>query len=281
MATPERQSILCPNCKKLINSDEPRCPYCGIASPGSWWKNTVWKGGLFGADQIISTIIVANVAMYLISLLIDPQALKSSLNLFTLLSPTNKSLLLLGATGTIPIDQLHRWWSLLSANYLHGSMLHILFNMLAFRYMARLIVKEYGVYRTVIIYTLGGPAGLFISYLAGVAFTIGASAAVCSLIGAALYYGKSRGGSYGQAIYRQIGGWAVGIFVFGLLVPGINNWGHAGGMGVGAVLALLLGYEERVRERLLHKVFAAGCVFLTGTILVWVVLSTLYQQMLG
>lgn len=52
----------------------------------------------------------------------------------------------------------------------------------------------------VVIYTLSGMCGFLVSYLAGVGFTIGASAAVCGLIGAALYYGKRRGGRYGQTV---------------------------------------------------------------------------------
>ena len=39
------------------------------------------------------------------------------------------------------------------------------------------------------------------TYLAGVPFTIGASAAVCALVGAVLYYGKSRGGTYGRQLF--------------------------------------------------------------------------------
>ena len=117
----------------------------------------------------------------------------------------------MGATGVIPIDRMQRWWSLLSANYLHGGILHIFFNMIAFRQIAGLIVREYGIHRTFVLYTLGGTLGFLISYLAHTPFTIGSSAAVCSLIGAALYYGKSRGGLYGNIVYKQIGGWAAGI----------------------------------------------------------------------
>jgi rhomboid protease GluP len=202
-----------------------------------------------------------------------------SSQILSLLSPSSKSLLLLGATGTVPIDQLQRWWTLISANYLHGSLLHILFNMVALRQIGLLIVEEYGTYRMAVIFTLGGIGGFFVSYMAGVPFTIGASAAVCSLIGAALYYGKSRGGAYGRAIFKQIGGWAVGIFVFGLLVPGINNWAHGGGMVAGAALGLLFGYEERVSEGLLHKVLAGGCALLTVFTLGWAVASGLYHSL--
>ena len=101
------------------------------------------------------------------------------------------------------------------------------------------------------------------------------------MIGATLYYGKSRGGTYGQAIYKQIGGWAVAIFLFGLLVPGINNWGHGGGMCAGVGLAFLLGYREKRRESLFHKILAGGCVLLTIVILVWAVASSIYYRILG
>jgi len=219
--------------------------------------------------------------MYIISILLNPAGLGLSVDPFRFLSPSSGSLLLLGSTGTVPIDQGHRWWSLISANYLHGGILHILFNMIALRQIGPLVLREYGVHRFSILYTLGGVFGFFVSYLAGVAFTIGASAAVCSLIGASLYYGKSRGGTYGQAIYKQVSGWVLGLFLFGLLVPGINNWGHGGGLGAGIGLGFLLGYQERTRQNLVHKILAATCIASTVAVLAWAVLSSFYYRFLG
>ena len=278
MPTQQKRSILCPSCKKLISIDEPRCPYCGIAHPGAWWKNNLWVRIFFSGDRVIWAIIYTNIGMYLISLLLNPRLSGLSINPFSLLSPANKSLLLMGATGTFPIDRLHRWWTLLSANYLHGGILHILFNMVAFRQIVPLILREYGTYRMIVLYTLSGVIGFLISYLFGVAFTIGASAAVCGLIGAALYYGKSRGGSYGQAIYKQIGGWALGILIFGLLMPGVNNWGHGGGIFAGVILGLFLGYHEKKRENYYHKILAIICIILTSIVLVWAVSSSIYYR---
>ena len=153
--------------------------------------------------------------------------------------------------------------------------------MMAFKQLAPFIIREYGTYRMAIIYTVGGVLGFAVSYLAGVMFTIGASAAVCSLIGAALYYGKSRGGPYGQAIYRQVGGWVLALFLFGFLVPGINNWGHGGGIVAGALLGFLLGYQERVKERFFHKTIAGICVILTVAVLGWAVVSGIYYRLLA
>ena len=276
-----RKSILCPNCNKLISTDESTCPHCGISRPGSWWKSIPIARGLFSGDQIIKTLIYANVGMYLISLILNPLSLGLTADPFRFLSPSSNSLLLLGSTGTIPIDRLHRWWTLISANYLHGGILHILFNMIALRQIGPLVLREYGVHRFIALYTLGGVIGFFVSYLAGVLFTIGASAAVCSLIGASLYYGKSRGGTYGQAIYKQVSGWVLGLFLFGFLVPGINNWGHGGGIVAGIALGFLLGYQERTRQNLVHKIIAAICVVSTMVILTWATASSFYHRFLG
>ncbi|HSO20132.1 MAG TPA: rhomboid family intramembrane serine protease [Desulfosarcina sp.] len=270
-----RRPLLCPGCRKLVSADESRCPHCGLRAPGARWRHI---GGLriFGsADRLIHAIIAVNAVMYLLSLALSSHGPGLTANPLTFLAPDTRGLLLLGATGAIPIDQLHRWWTPVSASYLHGGVLHILFNMMALRQIAPLVIREYGTYRMLIVYTLSGILGFTASYMAGVGLTIGASAAVCGLIGAALYFGKSRGGVYGQAVYRQVGGWAVGIVLFGLIVPGINNWAHGGGMGAGALLGLAMGYEDRVKENGVHRNLGGLCRLLTMAVLGWAVLTGL------
>jgi rhomboid protease GluP len=272
MPSTRRNSLLCPQCRKLVSADEPRCPYCGTARPGAWWKQLV----LFHQPyQVVKTVIVVNAIMYVLALLLFPRYVNLTLNPLLFLSPSDKSLFLLGATGTIPIDRYREWWTLLSANYLHAGILHITLNMAAFWQLALLAIREYGISRMFIIYTVGGIVGFLISYLAGVPFTIGASAAIFGLVGAILYYGKSRGGVYGRAILRQVGGWVVFLFVFGMLVPGINNWGHAGGLVSGGLLGYLLGYHEKKRESSFQKTLALICMLITALVLGWAVVSAI------
>ena len=281
MEKQKKQAILCPNCKSLISRKELSCPYCGVSRPGSWLKNNPWTRGTRDSDQLLKAIIYTNIGIYVLSILLNLRGLNLSLNLFGMLSPSWESLKLLGMTGANHIYNGHGWWTLVSANYLHGGILHILFNMFALRYLGLLVIEEYGMFRMFIIYTFGGVFGFLVSYLVGVPSTIGASAGVCSLMGAVLYFGKSRGGAYGQIIFRQIGGWAVGIFIFGLLFPGINNWGHGGGMVAGAILGFLLGYEEERRERLFHRILAGLCVVVTVMILLWAVASSIYFRFIA
>jgi rhomboid protease GluP len=265
----QKNSLLCPGCRKLISRSATVCPFCGLNKPASRLKNNFLISGISDGDQLVTTIITVNIVMFILSIVIDPRPGSLNFSPFNFLSPSNQSLLVLGSTGTIPVVQLHRWWSLMAANYLHGGLLHIVFTMLAIRQLAPLVIREFGINRMIILYTLGGVGGFFISTLAGVRFTIGASAALCSLIGALLYYGKSRGGIYGQNIFSQIGGWAIGIGIFGFMVPGINNWGHGGGMLAGALLGYLLGYTEKKREKFSHKVLAMTCLAATSLILLW------------
>ncbi len=275
----EKKSILCPNCRKLINHDEPICPYCGISRPGSTWKKALPSNLLSSSYDIIKIIIYVNVAFYVLALLLNPMALGLSANPLAFLSPSNNSLLLLGATGTIPIGKLHWWWTLLSASYLHGGLLHIAFNMIALKQLGPFVLREYGVNRFFVIYTVTGMAGFYLSYLAGVPLTIGASASICGLIGATLYYGKSRGDIYGQAIYKQVMGWVVGLAMFGFMIPGINNWGHGGGIVAGILLGFLMGYNEKRWENQFHRVLSTSCILLTVGVLLWAVLQSIYYSL--
>lgn len=271
MNPPENKSILCPNCRRLISSDESRCPHCNIATPGARWKNNPLVRGWGSGDLLIRIILFTNVGLFLLSLVIDFRGLSSGLNPLAMFSPSTKALAYLGATGTRWMGN-DGWWTLVSANYLHGSALHIFFNMMALNQIAILITRLFGPYRFFAIYTLSGVGGFLVSYVAGVPNTVGASAALCGLIGAALYYGKSRGGTFGQAVYKQIGGWAVGIILFGFIFPQVNNYAHIGGMAVGALAAMLLGYTEKSREGVLHRSLAGACMAITLLVLLFAVL---------
>lgn len=274
--------MLCPNCQKLISVDEPACPYCGLSRPNL--RRIIHffsaSSGERGSVNVVRAIIYTNIAFYILSLLLSSSAVGLSANPLTFLSPGSRSLFLLGATGTIPIAGFNRWWTLVSASFLHGGILHIFFNMAALGQLGPFVLREYGFYRFVIIYIVTGIGGFFISYLANIPFTIGASGSICGLIGAILYYGKSRGGLYGHAIYRQAMGWVVGLVIFGLLVAGINNWAHGGGIVSGALLGFLMGYREKSGETIIHQALAIGCILLTVVILIWTIIAAIYYHFL-
>ena len=259
--------MLCPHCRRLIGSHETTCSWCGTHRSATRRSGGAWRGGV-SSDWWLRSIIIVNAGFYLLSLLLGANRGISG-NPLRMLAPQDTSLLLLGATGTIPIDEFGRIWSLVSANYLHGGLLHIFFNLMALRQIEPWVSQEFGPSRMFLIYSGGGVFGYLVSYLAGVPFTIGASAAICALIGALLYFGRSRGGAYGGVVVREVSGWVISLFLFGLLVPGINNWAHGGGIVGGAILGILLGYGDRRPETPLHHVLALICAATTIAVLGW------------
>lgn len=272
----ERKSILCPNCRKLISSDEPFCPYCGLKRPGLQNASGFIRKLFFRLDPV-TAIIYVNIFFYILSLFLNPRAILSpGSGFFEFLSPSEKSLFLLGATGTIPVFEFHRPWSLISASFLHGSILHIIFNMMALAQLGPFVLREFGMYRFLIVYILTGIAGFTASIIFGVTFTIGASASICGLIGAIIYYGKSRGGHYGEAIYKQALGWVAGLIIFGILISGINNWAHGGGILSGILIAFLSGYNEQRQEKAWHKNLAAACLLITAGVLIWSIITSIH-----
>jgi rhomboid protease GluP len=263
-----QRSISCPRCGRLIGASEASCTWCGASRPSAWGKLTTWASGGNAGGWQIQALIAANVVYYLLSLVLSGHDGFGS-NPLTFLSPDQRSLMLLGATGTVPVISFGRFWTLISASYLHGGLLHIFFNMMALRQIGPWVSAEFGPRRMFIIYTLSGVAGYLASCVAGVSLTIGASASVCGLIGALFFFGKSRGGSYGEAVSREVSGWLISLVLFGLVMPGINNWGHGGGIVGGVVLAKVFGYQARGSETSGHNLLALVCLLATVLSLAW------------
>ncbi len=224
---------------------------------------------MINQDKIIKIIIGINIFFFILSLVISVKARPISINPLRFFSPDEKVLVLLGAGGRIPVEDFGYWWSFVSAGYLHSGILHIFFNMAAFFQLFKIVADFYGISRTLIIYILGGISGLFLSYLSGVSLTIGASASVCGLIGACLYYGKSRGGNFGKMIFKQVIGWIVILLAFGLIIPGIDNFGHLGGIAGGFAAGFIFKYHEKRPESQVDRFSALFFIVLTLIILVF------------
>lgn len=182
--------------------------------------------------------------------------------LFGFLSPRGLSLLAFGASGALPVFELGRWWTLLSASWLHGGLLHIAFNVMWIRQLAPAVGEMYGPGRMVLIYFVAGVLGFaasslagyylsFLPFLQGAQLTVGASAPIFGLLGALVYYGRRSGSSlvHGQAL-----SWAVMMFIFGLVMPGIDNYAHAGGFAGGYVAGRML---DPLKPEQINHIFLA------------------------
>jgi rhomboid protease GluP len=229
-------SILCPSCGRITNADAAVCYFCGRRRPGMWGFAPVLRR-LVGFD-VTRLITVTCIALYVISLLLDPTAALRPRGPLDLLSPSGAALLRLGMTGAQPWA-LGWWWTLVTAIYLHGSILHILFNVLWIRQLGPAVEELYGNGRLFVIFTVSGVAGFVLSNVLGVPLTVGASGAIFGLLGAMVAFGRRRGGVFGKMVLRQYGQWALILFLMGFFISGVNNLAHGGGF-VGGFFAGLL-----------------------------------------
>lgn len=257
-------AILCPSCGRLTNADAPACLVCGRRNPGMWGFAGPLRA-LFRRRSFVDVVSVACVVLYVVSLVFDPQAALQSRGLLNVFSPSLAALRALGATGAVPWQE-GRWWTLFTAIYLHGGLLHILFNVLWIRQLGPAVQELYGPSRLVIVFTVAGAAGFLASNLLVYDFTIGASGSIFGLLGALVAFGQKRGGAFGAMVLRQYGQWALVLFVLGFLMPGVavDNWAHAGGFAGGYLAALVLGSEDARPERGADRLAALATIALTA-----------------
>lgn len=264
---PRTGSTLCPSCGMLVGVNDAQCLGCGRARPGLFGLTALLR--LSGLDDLFVPIVMWGCgALYLASLAMDPGSIGGGG--LSMMSPGNESLFVLGASGALPVFGYGRWWTVLSASWLHGSVLHIVFNMLSVRNLGPAVSEFYGGARTVIIYFVAGAAGFLASSFAGAyltflpdrlqggSFTVGASAGVFGLLGAVLHYGR-RGGS---AQIRELATrWIVINLVLGFSIARIDNWAHLGGLAGGYLMSFWL--DPFQPERGTHSLVAVGCLLVS------------------
>ena len=259
-------SIVCASCGKLIGINEQRCPYCEAWRPGLFGLAPVLRRVVGQRLDLVALITIACVTLYALSLLLQPEAIMSSAGLLDILSPGTRALFQLGMTGS-PVWQLGWWWTLLTANYLHGSLLHILFNMMWVRNLGPPATEVYGPARTFVLFNFSGAFGFLVSNVTIGAPTIGASCAIFGLMAALIVYGRKRGSSMMTA---QLWRLAFVMFIFGFLMPGINNWGHGGGFLGGWITANVMDFSEDRHE---SAAVMITCLVLIVLTVIGVVLS--------
>lgn len=236
------KAIICPNCGKLINGDAEKCIHCGLKNPGRRSSNLFLKEIFSSNIGIIRKITYLCIGLFVLSLLLDPSYILKASGFWNFLSPNPYILFRLGATGSFAVTGY--WWTLITAIFLHGNFLHILFNLLWIRQIGTNVEELFGTSRFILIFLISGIVGFILSNIVGIQLTIGASGSIFGLLGALIFYGRHRGGVFGEAIFRQVMSWAVLLFIFGFLFSGINNWAHAGGFIGGYFSAQFLGYNE-------------------------------------
>jgi rhomboid protease GluP len=270
-------SVLCPSCGLLVGVNDSQCLNCGRRRPGMFGFTGQLRD--LGQDFGFAPLVMwACGALYIAMLVMSREQIQVS-GVFSLLAPANEALARFGWSGAVPVFLQGRWWTVLSAPWLHAGILHIAFNMMAVRDLVPPVSHLYGAARTIVIYVLAGVAGAllsslggrylfflpdFLRFIRGAGYTVGASGAVFGLIGAFFHYGW-RGGN--RVIREHAVRWVLGGVVFGLAVPGVDNVNHMGGLLGGYLAARVL--DPLKPERTDHVVLAILLLLASAAAIAW------------
>jgi membrane associated rhomboid family serine protease len=130
-----------------------------------------------------------------------------------------------------------QWWLLITAGFLHGSIIHLFFNVYILWVLGSQLENIVGKTKLIIIYLISLLGGSFASYLFSPfgSYSIGASGAIFGLMGAMLVVGRKR-----NLDISQITTLVVINVVIGFVLSGIDWRAHLGGLAAGALITWVL-----------------------------------------
>jgi membrane associated rhomboid family serine protease len=145
-----------------------------------------------------------------------------------------------------PLVTSGEWWRLISAGFLHGSIIHLLFNVYILWVIGSQLESIVGKVKFIIIYFVSLLGGSIASYLFSPfgSYSIGASGAIFGLMGAMLVVGRKRNLDISQITTLV----AINV-VIGFVLSGIDWRAHLGGLAAGAFITWVLLNATSLKEK--------------------------------
>jgi rhomboid protease GluP len=152
-------------------------------------------------------------------------------------------------------------WRVLTATFVHYGLLHIGLNLWMFYQLGAEVESWYGSSQFAAVYVLIGGGGNLLSGLIRTALHAnpqihsgGGSVVTLGLVALLAIVGWRSRTPFGDYVRSQMVWVLIFTAVFGLLVPFIDNWGHAGGALIGGAI----GFAHRSLIRTAHRPIARG-----------------------
>jgi rhomboid protease GluP len=233
---------MCPHCRAFITDKDRVCPYCNeqvgpraidVRSPSDV------LGGLIPHERFTTTLfLLINFGLY-VAMVVYSMGLGNS---SAFMGFDMRTLYEFGDKDPRAIVLGGQWWRIGTAGFLHGGLFHIGMNCYVLYDLGTQVEEIYGTSRYVVFYLVSSMGGFLLSTFWSAAPSVGASAALCGLIGAMIALGVRSKTSMGAAIRGQYIRWAIYILLFGLLpMFHIDNAAHIGGLATGFGIAYLAG----------------------------------------
>ncbi len=148
------------------------------------------------------------------------------------------------ATSAYSIKMGH-YWVVLTSAFLHSDIIHILCNMYSLYFIGVQLETVLGKKKFIVVYLISAIMGSLASALLSGGAAIGASGAIFGLIGAMLYFGYYYRLYLGNVVRSQIIPVILINLFIGFMLPGVDNFGHIGGLVGGIFAAMMVGIEGK------------------------------------
>ena len=136
-------------------------------------------------------------------------------------------------------------YRLITCMFLHAGIVHLGLNMYSLFIVGPRLEDFFGKWKYLLIYLISGISASLLSIgLNGDVVSVGASGAIFGLFGALLYFGYTYRGYIATIIRSQIVPIVLYNLLIGFFIPGIDMWGHVGGLIGGVITANMLGTIE-------------------------------------
>jgi rhomboid protease GluP len=250
---------ICPACGSLVGIHATKCHICGTNLRFSLAALSKKFSGVFGehAAPVTTALLIMNFLMLGVSWLALAAVGKGG-GLTILWGLGGEPQYRLGASFGPAIFYGNEWWRLVTAQFLHGGLIHIGFNMMVLMQIGPAIEEVYGSARYLFLYIVTGAFGYVLSAYTG-HFSLGASAGLLGLIGLMLAITSRRGGSQMRELRSRIITSLVILFAIGFTgFMSMDNWAHGGGLAAGFVLGKLFKDAQPATANERRRAYALG-----------------------
>ncbi len=178
--------------------------------------------------------------------------------------PYASQLVAWGANDGARLILRHEYWRLPASVFIHGGLIHLAVNMWSLWVIGPLVERIYGHMTFAVLYLAAGIGGAIASAaVPPVRASVGASGAICGILGGLLAFLLAHRRTIPPTVLRQLLKSVLMVVAFmavlGVVVPGIDQAAHLGGLAVGFGSGLLLIGPWPVEPRLrLERIGASG-----------------------
>lgn len=256
---PDRPTwIRCSRCDRPICPEDMipapvgfQCPECVAAAQAAVREpRTIFGGRLTTSNTVTMTLIGISAAVFLVQFLVGVNSVAGKWGMWPAAVAVNSE-----------------WYRLLTSVFLHGSWLHLAFNMYVLFVLGPPLERLLGHTRFLALYLIAGLGGAVASFTFSSINTVsvGASGAIFGLMGALVVAGRHLRTDITQVLVL------IGInVVIGFLAPGIDWRAHLGGLLVGGAVAFVFSKAPiGPRQTLVQVVGCAGIVLILAGAALW------------